>query len=199
MLGVTNKRERDSLTDRLYAYLREFFEGVRQKEEKAIDNKNRSKRKGLASPGEIAMEILAEIKNNHGQLLRSYGEFLDVTRPFNTFDLPPDGIPEVHDDMFAPQGSVRFMKGRKQISILPTKTREQATLVAFIAANGVRGLTRVPLGPQDCASLRKRYGAFIEDRARRFRRMIADRTGDEDLQDRIFYALGDLILHEARV
>jgi hypothetical protein len=141
---------------------------------------------------------LSEIKDNNGQYLRSYSDFLDMDRPFNTFDLPADGIPEVHDDMFAPQGSVRFMKGRKQISILPTKTREQAALVAFIAAHGVRGLTRVPFDPQDCASLRKRYEAFIGDRARRFRSMIADRTGDEDLQDRIFAALNDLILHETR-
>lgn len=196
MLGVTNKGERDGLIDGLYAYLSEFFNDVRQKEEKAIDNKNKSKRKGAISPAELAAQVLAEIKDNDSQILRSYRDFLDTTRPFNTFDLPTSGTPEVHDDMFAPQGSVRFMKGRKQISMLPTKTREQAALVALIAAHGVRGLTRVPFGPQDCAMLRKRYEAFIEDRARRLRSMIADRTGDEDLQDRIFSALNDLILHE---
>jgi hypothetical protein len=122
-----------------------------------------------------------------------------MSRPFSTFDLPAAGIPEVHDDMFAPQGSVRFMKGRKQIFILPTKTREQAVLIAFIAAHGVRGLTRVPLSPHDCASLGKRYGSFIEGRARRLRNMIADRTGDEDLQGQIFDALSDLIRHETSV
>ena len=35
MLGVKNKRDRDDLLGRLYSYLREFFEHVRQKEEKA--------------------------------------------------------------------------------------------------------------------------------------------------------------------
>lgn len=170
MLGVKNKRERDGLIDRLYAYLREFFEGVRQKEEKAIENKNRSKRRGAISASEIAAEILKEIKDHDGQLLRSYADFLDVARPFNTLDLPADGRPEVHDDMFAPHGSVRFMKGRKQISILPTKTREQAALVAFIAAHGVRGLTRVPFDADNCARLRKRYDDFIGKRVSDFGR-----------------------------
>ena len=88
------------------------------------------------------------------------------------------------------------MKGRKQIAILPTKTREQAALVALISTQGVRGLTRVPLGPQDCIGLRKRYEAFVEDRAQRLRIMIANRTGDSDLQDRIFDVLNTIILHE---
>jgi hypothetical protein len=57
MLGVKDKHERNSLIERLYAYLREFFEGVRQKEEKAIDNKNRSKRRGALSPAELAASV----------------------------------------------------------------------------------------------------------------------------------------------
>lgn len=196
MLGVKSQRERDDIIDRLYVYLREFFEDVREKEEKAIANKNKSKRRGAVSPSELANQILSEIRDNYGGLLRSYSDFVDVTRPYSTFDLPATGVAEVHEDMFAPQGSVRFMKGRKQIAILPTKTREQAALVALIAGQGIRGLTRVPLEPQDCIGLRKRYEAFVEDRTQRLRTMIADRTGDPDLQDRIFNALEDLILHE---
>lgn len=166
------------------------------RKKKAIANKNKSKRRGAVSPSELANQILSEIRDNYGGLLRSYSDFVDVTRPYSTFDLPATGVAEVHEDMFAPQGSVRFMKGRKQIVILPTKTREQAALVALIAGQGIRGLTRVPLEPQDCIGLRKRYEAFVEDRTQRLRTMIADRTGDPDLQDRIFNALEDLILHE---
>ena len=199
MLGVKNKRERDDLIDRLYEYLSEFFEGVRQKEEKAIENKNRSKRKLTTSPSELASQIFAEVKDKQGRLLRTYGDFLNMTHPFDTFDLPVGGSPEVYEDMFAPHGSVRFMKGRKQIALLPMKTREQAALVAFIAARGVRGLTRVPFDGQECANVRKHYEAFLEDRARRLRSMITERTRDEDLQDRILDALNGLILHNSTV
>ncbi len=154
MLGVKSQRERDGLISGLYAYLGEFFEGIRQKEEKAIANKNKAKRKAAFSPAELAAQILAEIKDNQGQLLR------------------------------------------KQIYMLPTKTPEQAALVVVIATHGGRGLTRVPLDSKDCVSLKKRYETFIDDRAKRLKSMIADRTGDPDLRDRIFDALNDLILHE---
>jgi hypothetical protein len=198
MLGVKNKRERAALIDRLYGYLREFFEDIRCKEEKAIANKNKSKRRVSFPPAQIAAEIIVEVKKEHGNLLRSYSDFVDMNRPFSTFDLPAAGIPEVHEDMFHPSGSVRFMKGRKQLNILPTKTREQAALVALIATHGVRGLTRVPLDAQECIILMQRYEKFINDRSRRLRRMIEERTGDPDLQDRIFKALTDLVHHETR-
>ena len=121
---------------------------------------------------------------------------MDVSRPYSTFDLPAAGVAEIHEDIFAPDGSVRFMKGRKQIALLPTKSREQAALVTAISAQGVRGLTRVPLAPQDCIDLKKRYETFVEDRAQRLRRLISDRTGDPNLQDRIFATLNDFIHHE---
>jgi len=196
MLGVKSQRERDGLISGLYAYLGEFFESIRQKEEKAIANKNKAKSKAAFSPAELAAQILAEIKDTQGQLLRSYADFMDLNRPFSTFDLPTTGVPEIHEDMFAPQGSVRFIKGRKQIYMLPTKTPEQAALVVVIATYGGRGLTQVPLDPKDCESLKKRYETFIDNRTKRLKSMIADRTGDPDLQDRIFAALNDLILHE---
>jgi methylase of polypeptide subunit release factors len=196
MLGVKRQRERDDLINELYAYLGDFFEWIRQKEEKAIANKNKAKRKAATLPAELAAQILAEIKDTYGQLLRSYADFLDLNRPFSTFDLPATGVPQVHEDMFAPHGSVRFMKGRKQISIVSTKTPEQAALVVVIATHGRRGLTRVPFDPKDCVSLKKRYETFIDDRSKRFKSMIADRTSDPELQDRIYDALNDLILHE---
>jgi type I restriction-modification system DNA methylase subunit len=196
MLGVKTHRERGEIINRLYSYLREFFEGVRQKEEEAIVNKNKSKRKAALSPPEIASQIFAEIKDSHGSLLRSYRDFVDVSRPYSTFDLPAAGVAEIHEDIFAPDGSVRFMKGRKQIALLPTKTREQAALVAAISTLGIRGLTRVPLAPLDCIDLKKRYETFVEGRAQRLRSLISDRTGDPDLQDRIFATLNDLIDHE---
>jgi hypothetical protein len=61
---------------------------------------------------------------------------------------------------------------------------------------GCQSRIRVPIYAEDCLTLRKRYATFIDDRARRLRALIEDRTGDEDVQDQIFTALNDLILHE---
>jgi hypothetical protein len=194
MLGVKDRRDRSNLIERLYAYLREFFEQVRQKEEKAIVNKNTSKRKS-ASPSELAGQVLAELKDKYGYLLRPYSDFVDVSKPFSTYDLPTDGAAELHHDLFADQGSVRFTKGRKPLAMITTKAPAQAALIVLIAEHGVRGLVRIPLKSEDCQTLHKTYARLIEDRAQRIRNIVDERTGDPDLQEEIFETVDSFIAH----
>ena len=65
MLGVSDPSRRRALLDELYAYLRQFFEWTRQKEEKAILNKLTSRRKVKFNPAAVAGQILAEIHRDH--------------------------------------------------------------------------------------------------------------------------------------
>lgn len=193
MLGITGRRERDALIDDLYAYLREFFEHVRQKEERAIANKNRTKRKSGLSRTELAAQVLAEIKDKHGHLLRKYGDLVDLSNAFSTFDLPVIGTAELRDDILATQGSVRFMKGRKQLAIISTKAPEQAHLIALVANQGARGFVRIPLDGKECLQLQKTYERVLADRALCIQNLIAERTADSDLQDEIYQAVSDQI------
>lgn len=196
LLGIANPRERLELRQRLYAYLREFFEYARQKEEKAIANKNKAKRKSAATPDEIAAQVLADIRDRFGHLLRPYAEFVDLTRPYDTFDLPTQGASEVHHDLFSDQGGVRFVRGRKQIALVPARSLEQATLIALVATHGARGLVRAPLAADDCARLHRRYQAFLDDRAQRIRQLVEERTGDAELQTRIIEAVFEAITRQ---
>jgi hypothetical protein len=196
MIGIKNRRERAELINGLYRYLREFFEEVRQKEEKAIVNKGRSKQKSAQSAAEIAGQVFADVKDKSGHLLRAYRDFMDLNRPYDTFDLPSAGAAEIYEDIFTPEGAVRFMKGRKQIALIPMRIREQAGLVVSISKRGVHGLARVPSTPDECIRVKKRFEEFSESRERQLRSTIADRTGDPDLQDKILAALDDLINRE---
>jgi len=190
LLGVVNPRERLELRQRLYAWLREFFEHARQKEEKAIANKNKAKRKSAATPDEIAAQVLADIRDRFGHLLRPYAEFVDLTRPYDTFDLPVQGTAEVHHDLFNHQsGGVRFLRGRKQLALVPARSLEQAALVALVATHGARGLVRAPLAADECARLHRRYQAFLDDRAGRVRQLVEERTSDPELQERVIRAV----------
>ncbi|MBW2069587.1 MAG: SAM-dependent DNA methyltransferase, partial [Deltaproteobacteria bacterium] len=83
MLGVRSKKRRQELIDELYDYLREFFERTRQKEEKAIANKKKAKRRGPARPGEIAAQIYQEIKETENHLLQQYDpDFINKSKSF---------------------------------------------------------------------------------------------------------------------
>jgi hypothetical protein len=68
-----------------------------KKKKRLLRTKIGQKPKAALSPDEIASQILADIKDSHGSLLR---DFVDVSRPFSTFDLPAAGVGEIHEDIF---------------------------------------------------------------------------------------------------
>jgi hypothetical protein len=192
MLGVKSAERRQEMIDELYAYLREFFELTRQKEEKAIINKNLARRRGQASPTEVAAQILAEIQENHPDLLSRYDpDFLNLTKPFDTFDLPGEGIPQALKDtnpLLYDRGVV-FLKGKKPFANLITKIPEQDPLIIILAHSGIHGLVRLPHDPEECQRLYHEYADFLRLRDETIRKLIADRTLDEEMQEKIYAAL----------
>ena len=70
LLGIRSRKRRREIVEGLHAYLKEYFELVRRKEEKAIINKTKYRRKGPAKPKEIAAQIYQEIIDNEGHLLK---------------------------------------------------------------------------------------------------------------------------------
>lgn len=197
MLGVEDATRRQELLDELYDYLREFFELTRQKEEKAIVNKNKARRRSQASPAEIAAQILAEMRGSHPELLRRYDpDFLDLAKPFDTFDLPGEGVPQPLKDanpLLYDKGVV-FLKGKKPLANLITKIPEQDPLIILLAESGIHGLVRVPHEPEECGRLHQEYAAFLRRREETVRELIANRTLDEDMQEKIYGPLMSLML-----
>jgi hypothetical protein len=193
MMGVSEKALRGRLLDQLYDHMRDFFEQVRQKEEKAIANKRAAKRGGRLRPDDIAAQILADIQQNEPELLRSYDpHFVRRDRPYDTYELPEGGAAEPHDDMFTKNG-VRFVKGRKTVKMLQGRSRAQADLLHTVAASGVRGLVCVPLEEDECRRVQGEYETFLGSREARLWELIEQRTGDPDLQDKIHDAAMRLV------
>ena len=194
MLGVRSKKRRDELIDALYEYLRDFFELTRQKEEKAIANKKKAKRRGPARPSEVAAQIYQEIEDKEAHLLRQYDpDFIDKAKPFDTFDLPSEGMPKQQESLFAAHG-VAFVKGRKTIDLVEAKTKAQVRLIILVAGSGVRGLVRVPHDEDECRRLFHHYEDFVLRRRNRVREMIEDRTADEDMQMKVYEALMPMLV-----
>lgn len=199
MLGINSSQRRQELIDVLYSYLREFFEYTRQKEEKAIINKNIAKRRWPARPGEMAAQIFKDIVENYPQLLCQYDlDFLDRAKPFDTFDIPAEGTAEVFSDMFVHHG-VRFMKGAKRrIALVETSSQIQDNLLVLVANSGVRGLVRLPHEDDECRKVLQRYEEFINKRESHVRKLIEERTADEGIQEEIYKALSPMLLNSRR-
>ncbi|MCD6395659.1 MAG: SAM-dependent DNA methyltransferase [Planctomycetes bacterium] len=196
LLGVTSRKTRQELIDRLYSYLRDFFEWTRQKEEKAIVNKKNTKRRGPAKPVEIARQIYDELIEKRPDFLKEYDpDFLDRNKPFDTFDIPAEGEAQVYSDMLVPH-AVRFTKGNKELAIVATNTPSQDALLVLLIKSGTRGLVRVPHEEQICRDLLARYDRFIQQRVCYVLELIKDRTADEDMQEAIFEATMPLLRKE---
>ena len=195
MLGVASPKRRKAMIDALYGYLREFFERTRQKEEKAILNKNKARRRGKTDPAQIAAQIFDEIAESCGEFLRQYDpDFLDRTQPFDTFEIPAEGEPAPYRDMFIPHG-VRFIKGKKtQTALLKTSNPVQDDLIVLLCRSGIRGLIRVPHEDRECRRVLGLYESYIGKRENMIRRLIEERTADEDLQKMIYDAMQPLVL-----
>ncbi len=194
LLGVRPKKRRLELVDELYRYLRQFFEWTRQKEEKAILNKNKTKRRGVARPEEIARQVFEEICEKAGHILRRYNrDFLDTSKPYDVFELPADGVPQTHRDMYDARG-VDFKKGKKTVRAIDTKIPEQDPLIILVANSGMRGFVRVPHERDECRRVTQQFGSFVEMRDKTVRNLIEQRTTDEELQERILAALLPLLI-----
>ncbi len=199
MIGVDDPKRREELIDQLYHYLRQFFEWTRQKEEKAILNKKKAKRRGPARPSEIAVQVYEEILEKHLHLLKQYDtDFLDRSKPFDTYDLPSDGAPDHHTDLFTAHG-VQFIKGKgKQVAVIPTKHPAQNNLIVLLAESGTRGLVRIPHDESECKRVFQVYQSFIHKRDKKVFELIEERTADEEMQEKIYEALMPLVLHAVR-
>ncbi|HET7577295.1 MAG TPA: hypothetical protein VFK19_12130 [Sphingomicrobium sp.] len=181
LLGIGKATERERLLDALYAHLRDYFESVRVREEEAIDNKRKAAQQGTLGVDQIVADVLAEIERDHPNLLRGYADL----RPGTSGDgirIPASGEPIIVDDLVT--CGVRFAEGRKS-SIVPTRTKEQAELVAAIAAVGPRGRSLfVPHESEAARELTARLRALAVARRSVSEDLILARTADPDLVER---------------
>jgi hypothetical protein len=196
MLGVDSADKRQKMIGEIYSYLHDYFEYTRQKEEKAIINKNKAKRRGPARPSEIATQIYKYITENHPQLLRQYEpDFLDRSKPFDTLEIPIEGRAELFTDMFVEHG-VRFMKGTKRrIALVETTSQLQDELLLLVANSGIRGFVRLPHEDEECRRVLQNYEAFIKQRETQVKQMISERIADENIQEDIYEALAPMLLN----
>ncbi len=194
LLGVGSATERTKILDTLYEYLADFFEYTRQKEEKAIQNKKRAKRRKVTRPADIAREILAVVEREYGTLLRTYDDFLDLSKPFDTYEIPAEGNPEPLDDLFH-RHAVRFVNRKAKASaIVETRDDIQRKLLMLVVENGTRGFVRIPLDDNVTQHIHNRYDSFLTRRMDTLRTLVEERASDPELQEKIYLDLMKRVL-----
>lgn len=185
MLGISSAIERTKIMKLMYSYLADFFEWTRQKEEKAIQNKNQVKRRQGVRLSDIARELFEQIKENNGAILRSYDNFLDHSQPFDTYEVPKDGKPERLDNLFQ-QHAIEFLSKAQASLVVETRSEAQRELLLLVVQQGTRGFIRIPLDDVSCQNLYSQYSNFLRQRADSLRAIVEETTADPELQEKIY-------------
>jgi hypothetical protein len=120
---------------------------------------------------------------------------LNLNKSLDTYDLPAEGEPQELRDLYHDRGVV-FMKGKKSIAAIDTHMPEQDPLIILLVKSGTRGLVPIPHEKDECQRVLQEYGDFIRRREDAVRGLIANRTHDEDLQEKIYAALMLLMTRE---
>ncbi|MBB1073437.1 SAM-dependent DNA methyltransferase [Rhodoferax sp. 4810] len=187
LLGVKSKKERDEWINRLYDYLRQFFEETRRKEEQAIINKNTTKRKGAISPQDLATQLAAEFNTQEPHLFRSYKDFFNESGVGDSWiarEVPAEGTPQMQVDLH--DVGVRFMRGKKQLEFVGMPSEAHAALAVVAIREMRRETVQLPRAETPCVTLLRDYQAFLDKRNQRLRDAIAERVADEEVQASVF-------------
>lgn len=192
LLGIKSKKERDEWINRLYDYLRQFFEETRRKEEQAIVNKNTTKRKGAVSPQDLATQLAAELNAQEPLLFRSYKDFFNEAGVGDSWiarEVSPDGSPESHSDMH--DVGIRLMRGKRQVGFISLPSDAHAELAVLAIREMRRETVQLPRDVKASELLAARYQAFLSNRNTRLTQLIAERVADEDTQANVLSLLID--------
>lgn len=193
MMGISDKDKRNELIKKLYSHLREHFEWTRLKEEKAVLNKKKAKKKSPSGPSAIASEVVEQLKNERPELLRSWArDFIKRSDDFVTYEVPTDGDPVLINDLIHPN-TVRFIKGTRSMGEISADSAEHASLLFTLASAGVRGYIKIPIDDIRATQLHVRFKSWWEERTQTLISLIAQRTRDEDLRERSLASIAPLI------
>lgn len=194
LLGIRGRPERTALLRDLYQYLGEMFEQIRAKEEKAIANKNKTRRRGAVRPQDLVAQVWEQLQAEHSSLLWRYDpDVIDRRQPFDTYDLPAEGEAEEHAMLFQPHAVV-FRRNGKVAGTVDARSGPQAALLVRLAQSGLRGLVRVPHAAEECERVLRRYTELLAAREARVRTLVANRTSDPAMEEKVMELLAEKLL-----
>ena len=176
-LGVP-KNEVETWLRRLYDESTRFFNAARLVEFQAMRNRLRSKKGRVASPHEIAREILEEF--DHQRLRRLPDDFLAGSEPVDTVELPPGKTKMFEENDFLDAHTLMIGKERRTL-----RHRTQVELAKVCSDFGVAGFLKLPVSPAACRRLLAEWETYRNDLLMEFRRLASERTDDDERIDGI--------------
>jgi hypothetical protein len=189
-IGVP-QQEVDSLLQRLYREVTRHFNEGRFLELQANENKKRAKKGRVASPHEVALEILESLEAE--QVRRFPDAFLPVGEPFETVELPEGKAKlfDPHDFYDAKALAIGKVK-------LTLRHRAQTELAKLYSDLHRTGFVQLPTSEEACERMQRDWHRYAGEMQNTFRALASERTDDEDRLEVIVEELNRLLTQPVR-
>jgi len=179
LLGETDQKVRRNLRDRLYAEMNNLYRTIREKELRAIENKKQTKRGSKLSPEQMATELWNDLEPS---LVRRFPE-----------DFCGNPQPTPTEEIELPEGKCKLLSspltGQAGLDIDGTHIElgdeRRAELAKAIFDSGRRGTVPIPMDPELCAQILKRYREYDAQITAEFHRLVSQKTANEKMQAKV--------------
>jgi len=170
LIGVPDA-EIPPLLQRIYQETTLVYRRGRVLDIRTAANKRSAKKGSSATPHEIAESIMESLPSG---LLQLYpADFLADSEPADHYSLP-DGHARLVEDMFH-HPRLKF-KGDE----IEFRHRPQAELALALHESGLSGPLTLPVDPDRCLEINRRWRTYREGLTGRFQEEVAQRTPDEE-------------------
>ncbi len=178
LLGVSNKKERESLRAELYEEVTKLYRQLRVAEREMQRHRSANARQGRATAQSIAAEIWDSLDTPPDY--RTPLDFIPPRARTQTFALPAEGRTRIiRGNMFQPD-SVQIGD-----TIIELGDPARCEFVKQLSHIGINGSVRVPTQPEHCFNALQQHQSYADETNAEFQRLAAAYTSEEQMQERI--------------
>lgn len=178
LLGISDKKERESLRAELYEEVTKLYRQLRVAERIMQRHRSANARQGRATAQSIAAEIWDSLDTPPDY--RTPLDFIPPRARTETFDLPAEGRARIiRGNMFQPD-SVQIGD-----TIIELGDSVRCEFVKHLSQIGINGSVRVPTHPEHCLNAQRNYQTYADETNAEFQRLAAAYTSEEPMQERV--------------
>ena len=191
LLGVTDRKRREELVQRLYCETASYYREQRVQDIQSTINRSKGRGGGNVSQMELALDAWNHLDADFQKPLSAWLE--DQTPKAKTVELPEGEVRLPAAENWFEATTIYF--GKKPAISHVCASRAEAELLAAIAREGLRGPVSVPATENKCHALSQDLEKRLTIARAKFEELAQERAGSEKLREQVVELLHRWFIH----
>jgi hypothetical protein len=191
LLGVTDRKRREELVQRLYCETASYYREQRVQDIQSTINRSKGRGGGNVSQMELALDAWNHLDADFQKPLSAWLD--EQTGKAKTVELPEGEVRLPAAENWFEATTIYF--GKKPAISHVCASRAEAELLAAIAREGLRGRVSIPATENKCHALSRDLERRLTTARARFEEMAQERAGSEKLREQVVELLHRWFIH----